>query len=80
MAKKKNIFCIFAHPDDEAFGPSGIIAKWAEENNVYLICVTDGSHPNGGKKKLDKVRRKELLVSAKILGVKKVFFLGMGTY
>jgi LmbE family N-acetylglucosaminyl deacetylase len=72
---KPNIVCIFAHPDDEAFGPSGIIAKWSKQNNVYLICVTDGSNPNSGIQKLDLVRRKELNTSAKILGVKKVFYL-----
>lgn len=73
--KKKTIVCIFAHPDDEAFGPSGTIAKWSKENNVYLICVTDGSNPNSGIKELNKIRKKELEASAKILGIKKVYFL-----
>jgi LmbE family N-acetylglucosaminyl deacetylase len=76
MSEKENIVCVFAHPDDEAMGPSGIIAKWALRNNVYLICVTDGSQPNRGVKKLAQTRKQELLNSAKILGIKKVYFLG----
>lgn len=74
--ESKNIVCIFAHPDDEAFGPSGIIANWSEAgNNVYIICVTDGSDPNSGIQELKNIRIKELQKSAEILGVKKVFFL-----
>ncbi len=74
--KKSNIVCIFAHPDDEAFGPSGIIANWASNNDVYIICVTDGSNPNAHIDGLSNIRNDELKVSAEILGVKKVFFLG----
>ena len=69
---------IFAHPDDEAFGPGGTIATLAKERDVYLICVTDGSvGMNSGEKveDLGKARRSELLASAKTLGVKEVFFL-----
>ncbi len=73
---KQNIVCIFAHPDDEAFGPGGMIAKWAQTNNVYLICVTDGSNPNAHIKDLANIRNEELNISAKILGIKKIFFLG----
>ena len=36
------LVCIFAHPDDEAFGPAGSIAKFASERDVYIICVTNG--------------------------------------
>lgn len=71
------LLCVFAHPDDEAFGPSGTIAKFASNRDVYLICVTDGDDKtNGYKESLIKIRKRELLASAKILGVKKVFFLG----
>lgn len=76
----KNIVCIIAHPDDEAFGPGGTIIKLVKENNVYIICATKGEA--GSVKKgpagaaLGKIREQELLNSAKILGVKKVFFLG----
>ncbi len=63
---------VFAHPDDEAMGPAGTIAKLAQENEVHLICVTDGDHQDKG---LKNIRDKELSKSAQILGVKKVVFL-----
>jgi len=72
-----NILCIFAHPDDESFGPGGTIAKLALTNDVYIICVTDGGA--GHTKSVEdivEVRKNELLAGAKILGVREVFFLG----
>lgn len=68
---KSSIVGIFAHPDDEAFGPSGTLAKLSKNHDVYLICVTDG---NSGKN-LKDIRKNELFKSAKILGIKEVFFL-----
>lgn len=76
---KKNFVAIFAHPDDESFGPSGTITKLTEKYNVYLICVTSGQAGESSLKEvkdLSKVRENELRESAKILGVKKIFFLG----
>ncbi len=73
---KQNLVCIFAHPDDEAFGPGGTIAKFTKTHTVYILCATRGEE--GGLKQdssIGKIREKELLESAKILGVKKVFFL-----
>ena len=75
----KPVVGIFAHPDDEAFGPGGTLAMLAKEREVYLICVTNGeAGMNSSQKthKLADIRREELLKSAKILGVKEVFFLG----
>lgn len=76
--EKKTIVGIFAHPDDEAFGPGGTLAKLArEENDVYIICATNGETATGKiDKELAKTRRAELRASCKILGIKKVFFLG----
>jgi LmbE family N-acetylglucosaminyl deacetylase len=70
----KSLVCVFAHPDDEAFGPSGFIAKEALTRDVYIICVTNGD--SYGDTKLGKIRKEEIQTSANILGVKKVFFLG----
>ena len=74
---KKIIVGIFAHPDDEAFGPGGTLAVLSKENNVYIICATSGESATGTyDKKLGEERQKELRASCKILGVKEVFFLG----
>lgn len=76
---KKTIVGVFAHPDDEAFGPGGTVAKLAKENSVYLICVTNGEAGQTKdplqKHRLGEIRRKELEESAKILGLRKVYFL-----
>lgn len=74
----KPLVAIFAHPDDEAFGPSGSLATFAKQRDVYLICVTSG---DAGKNSLDdpsdlsEIRKGELLRSAKIIGIKEVLFL-----
>ena len=75
---RKTIVAIFAHPDDEAFGPSGTIATLAQTHDVYLLCTTRGEagQNDGNHKHLGRIREKELRTSAKILGVKKVYFLG----
>ncbi len=76
---KKTVFCVIAHPDDEAFGPSGTLALLAKTEDVHVICVTDGAadprfHPEGGKG-LAAVRAAELKASAHALGITKVHFL-----
>lgn len=77
--KKKTLVCVFAHPDDEAFGPGGTIANFAKTHDVYVLCATRGEAQKSTKKEgdeLGRIRSQELLASAKILGVKKVYFLG----
>ncbi len=40
---KKIIFGIFAHPDDEAFGPSGTLMRLRSEGyDIHFILLTDG--------------------------------------
>lgn len=74
---RKTLVCIFAHPDDEAFGPGGTIAKFAKTHDVYILCATCGEAGGvGAQQEIAKIRDAELLESAKILGVKKVYFLG----
>ncbi len=76
--KNKTIVGIFAHPDDEAFGPGGTLAKLSHKNNLYLLCATKGElgETNNKKRSLAEIRSQELKQSAKILGIKQVFFLG----
>lgn len=72
MDNYKKVLAVFAHPDDEAFGPGGLIAKLANRGAaVHLLCATKGeAGRNAGH------RDKELLEAAKVLGIKKVEFLG----
>jgi len=68
---KKVIFGIFAHPDDEAFGPAGTLLKLTSEGyDLHLILLTDGE----GGVNIDDVpdlrgtRLAEWQAAAKLLG------------
>jgi mycothiol S-conjugate amidase len=43
MSRKPVLLGIFAHPDDESFGPGGTLARYAAEGaDVHVIIATDG--------------------------------------
>jgi LmbE family N-acetylglucosaminyl deacetylase len=72
------LIAIFAHPDDEAFGPGGTIALMGQRGwETHIICVTDGSagDDNKGCDDLADSRCGELRASAEILGVQTVHIL-----
>ncbi len=73
----QKLLCIFAHPDDESFGPGGFIAKKIKEGvEVHLLCATRGQAGNNGTgRKTAEVRSEELQQAAKFLGIKEVTFL-----
>lgn len=76
----KHIVVIFAHPDDEAFGPSGTLIKEREELGaaIHLICLTDGeigSNPDAHAD-LGAVRRKEWQKAAELIGATSMHQLG----
>ncbi|PJC31285.1 hypothetical protein CO051_04225 [Candidatus Roizmanbacteria bacterium CG_4_9_14_0_2_um_filter_39_13] len=77
--KRPSLVAIFAHPDDEAFGPAGTIAKYSKDYDTYLICATRGeageNYLDNSTKSIGEIREEELRESAKLLGMKKVFFL-----
>jgi LmbE family N-acetylglucosaminyl deacetylase len=64
---------IFAHPDDESFGPSGTLAlKIKDGGDVHLICATagqNGSNPDDHEN-LGDIRNEEWLAAGKLLGAK----------
>lgn len=63
---------IFAHPDDESFGPSGTLLKMTQESiDVHLLLITDGeagtnptNTPDLGKLRLDEWSRATELIGA----------------
>ena len=69
---KKVLFGIFAHPDDEAFGPSGTLCLEVEQGtDVHLILLTDGSAgKNNGYEDLGETRLSEWRKSCELIGVK----------
>jgi len=82
LPENQNILAVFAHPDDDVFGPSGFILSLIErKNHIYEIFLTNGdsgTNQKTGKKEknLGEKRKKEAQKSALFMGVKEVFFLG----
>jgi LmbE family N-acetylglucosaminyl deacetylase len=77
------LLAVFAHPDDEAFGVGGTLAKYAAQDTyVTLICATRGEvgeiAPGTGAtpETLGQVREGELRCAAQALGVRDLIFLG----
>jgi len=73
----KRILAVFAHPDDETFGPGGTLLTWAKKGyEIHLLCVTHGENGmNNTKHHTAHVRERELKKAAKILGIARVEFL-----
>jgi N-acetyl-1-D-myo-inositol-2-amino-2-deoxy-alpha-D-glucopyranoside deacetylase len=78
----RTILAIFAHPDDEAFGTGGTLAKYAlEGDRVYLVCATGGE---AGLNRLDEhdlerlgdLRSEELRRACEQLGIEAPLFMG----
>lgn len=76
----KTIVAVFAHPDDETFGPGATLHKLAQHNEVYIICATCGEAGQNGShehtRSISEIRREELENAGKVLGVKGILFLG----
>jgi LmbE family N-acetylglucosaminyl deacetylase len=79
----RTLLAVFAHPDDESFGPGGTLAKYAAEGvNVWLVCGTDGDVGTvdadmlAGYASTAQLRAAELCCAAQTLGLKGVDWLG----
>ena len=77
------LLAVFAHPDDEAFGPGGTLAKYSSQGvNVWLATATRGEAGQSsgidvsGPEELAAIREKELECSCQTLGVHRLCFLG----
>jgi len=78
----KKILAVFAHPDDETFGPGATLAKYAALGaTIHVVTATRGeAGENHLKVKIDVplgvIRERELHAADKILGVSQNDFLG----
>ena len=83
MTNSRTLLGVFAHPDDESFGPGGTLARYAAEGvQVHVIIATDGdagsvteSHRNQTERTLAQVRSEELARAAIELGVTTIWNL-----
>jgi N-acetyl-1-D-myo-inositol-2-amino-2-deoxy-alpha-D-glucopyranoside deacetylase len=80
---KQKLLAVFAHPDDEAFGTGGTLARYAAAGvDIALVCATRGEVGEIADESLatpdtlGQVRENELLCAADTLGVRDVVFLG----
>ena len=65
-----NVLAIGAHPDDIEYGCGGMLAKYAQRGHgVYLWIASDGALGGEGA-----VRKQEQEESARIIGVREVFW------
>ncbi len=77
-----SLLAVFAHPDDEAFGMGGTLARYAAQGaRVTLVCATRGeageiSDPGlATPETLGAVREAELREAAQALGLAELIFL-----
>ena len=75
------VLVVSAHPDDPEFSAGGSVAKLAKGGaKVTYVIVTDGSQGGEDPKQKDSeliaIRAREQRAAAKVLGVKRVEFLG----
>ena len=84
----KNILFIIPHPDDEIVGSCCIIKRYiSNKKNIFLFFATNGVISSSSswfwkKKKVENmihIRKKEMKLSAKKLGVKTIYFQNIST-
>ena len=82
---KRHILVVLPHPDDEAFGLAGTLAKHIDQGvPVTYICLTLGemgrnlgNPPIANRETLPEIRRQELLESCHIIGIQDVRMFGL---
>jgi len=79
--KQAQVMVVTPHPDDAEFGVAGTVARWTGEGKdvIYVVCTNGDkgtTDPNMKPDELAKIREKEQLAAAKLLGVREVVFLG----
>jgi LmbE family N-acetylglucosaminyl deacetylase len=79
----QRLLAVFAHPDDESFGPGGTLAHYAGQGaEVHLVCATHGEVGDvspellGEHQDIAQLREHELRCAADYLGLAGVHFMG----
>lgn len=80
---RRSLLAVFAHPDDESFGPGGTLARYAAEGvDVHVVIATDGiagsveaTHTRAEHETLAQVRSAELANAAIALGISSIWSL-----
>ena len=80
MPEKADVLVFTPHADDAEGGVGGTVMHWVREGKavVYVVCTNGDkgtSDPNMKPEELVKIRQKEQLAAAKVLGVREVVFL-----
>ena len=80
MTKKAQVMVITPHPDDAEYGVAGTVARWTREGKdvIYVVCTNGDKGTNDANMKpeiLVRIREREQLAAAKLLGVREVIFL-----
>ena len=75
-----DVLVVAAHPDDAEFGSAGTVARWTREGKTvaYALCTSGEkgtSDRNVSPERLAKVREREQLAAAEVLGGREVEFL-----
>ena len=75
-ASTHTVLGVFAHPDDETFGPGATLARLAAEGHaVHLLCATRGEagtigrSSSLGRRELASLREAELAAACAALGI-----------
>jgi LmbE family N-acetylglucosaminyl deacetylase len=79
----RRLVAVFAHPDDESFGPGGTFARYAAAGvEMVLVCGTRGEAGSIGHSKsygpdlLGRIRVAELEAATEVLGFRRLHLLG----
>jgi LmbE family N-acetylglucosaminyl deacetylase len=80
MTRPAQVMVVIPHPDDAEYGVAGTAAHWTREGKdvIYVVCTNGDkgtSDPNMKPEELAKIREKEQLAAAKLIGVREVIFL-----
>jgi LmbE family N-acetylglucosaminyl deacetylase len=63
---------IFAHPDDESYGPAGTISKLSLTEEVHVFSLCNGSRP--GNEWVSEERKKSFHKACKLMGAKPTIY------